>query len=329
MFSYNIHHSYPCVLKPRSQKWVLTFTSELPVVFATALVPTDHTDNILPVLILGPGTLVVGALLWDGVTGGEGGGGVHQGRTGGPRTERGSAIESVVERQGGHGDGADPGAGTGQQVGVSPYRGRGGHQGHVGHRGEEGEAGGRRSRGDLTGCNVYWGHSALICSCLVWPLISHPGCDLWHGEITVLTSDIICWLPAQLQLSHRSVSSPRAGSSSPVVQRWARVSARVLTRTSERLRGYGLWRCERTGADWRRAPLPPPAALSPVLPPWGWRAERPHSTSSPARPGCRPEVQQPPANLPVLTRPPPPLRCSPTARHRSQLRLSTPADPCC
>ena len=36
-----------------------------------------------------------------------------------------AAIESVVERQGGHGDGADPGAGTGQQVGVSPYRGRG------------------------------------------------------------------------------------------------------------------------------------------------------------------------------------------------------------
>ena len=79
--------------------------------FPTGLVPTDHTDDVLAVLVLGPGALVVAALLGDGVTGGEGGGGrPHQGRTGAPRTEAaGSAtVEGVVERQGGHRDGADP-----------------------------------------------------------------------------------------------------------------------------------------------------------------------------------------------------------------------------
>ena len=40
---------------------------------ATGLVVTDHTDDVLSILILGPGTLVVGALLADVITGREGG----------------------------------------------------------------------------------------------------------------------------------------------------------------------------------------------------------------------------------------------------------------
>ena len=50
-------------------RYNFTFTGELAVVFPTGLVVADHTDDVLPVLVLGASALVVGALLAHTVTG--------------------------------------------------------------------------------------------------------------------------------------------------------------------------------------------------------------------------------------------------------------------